>query len=127
MTPFLQSPAWCVHYYKDNYRQGFFYDCSVVNGGTIPSSNLPKLAPIASCSLDLACLGYFVFHLWFKKKWCIVSKRARIRFIVLCVINSLSAIGMIWSMISHTYPFFTNTCRPIVLLIMQAQSRNHFK
>ena len=50
IVPYLYTPAWCMQYYQDNkdLRNSFFtLDCKkvILDGGLVPFSKMPKLAP----------------------------------------------------------------------------------
>ena len=85
VTPFLQTPDWCVHYYKKNQKRDWIYKCQDADDGTILYSNLPKLSPWITAFFDIVCLGYLVFFMWYKTIWRDFTKNSRIRFwILLC-------------------------------------------
>jgi len=72
VIPFLQSPDWCVAYYKENKQKGeyyWIYDCKVVDNGHILYSNLPKFNPVLSACIDFICIGSLAFYMWFKTTW----------------------------------------------------------
>lgn len=69
VTPFMQAPAWCIRYYKQQDDRGPMFDCDAVDGGIIPTSRIPKFAPAIICSVDLVCLSYLMFSVWFKSQW----------------------------------------------------------
>ena len=91
LIPLTQAPGWCVRYYSktNNFFQGMTYQCGDIygeDGGLIPCTSGMKLSPATSSILDIICLLYFLFHMWFKRTWRVQSTRGNYRFYSMIVI-----------------------------------------
>ena len=118
ITPFCEAPAWCISYYRRLDQHGPFFDCDAAEGGIVPTSNFQKFAPALTCTLDLICLSFLMYFVWFKSQWKAISKFGKARLIIMIVIYCISFIDSIWSIVETKQPYLTNTMRPLVVLIL---------
>lgn len=127
VIPFLQTPDWCIKYYRDLDADTWVYNCHAVDNGTILYSDLPKLSPWITCSLDIICLGFLVFFMWFKTTWRMITKHGRMRLFLLTTIYVVCIGDLIFALLRHGFPFVTNFSRPVVVLIYLSSQRNQMK
>ena len=72
IVPYLESPDWCLRYFKSDDTpsvDGIFVPCQEACGGIILYSNLPKLIPVVSSSLDILCLTGMCIFRFQKGSW----------------------------------------------------------
>jgi hypothetical protein len=103
------------------------YNCSLVDGGTIPYSDISYPNPLLISSLDIACLAYLVFFMFFKRTWSDLTRAAKIRSYLMVAIFVSSVLELFWVKYSYSYRYFTNAMRPVVILIFLSQSRSQMK
>lgn len=99
VTPFFQAPAWCIKCYREVNNFQVVYYCATACGGVDLSSRLPKFSPTVTCSLDILCLTYFAFSMWFRTTWREVSSGHRKRFYLLIAVAAVSITDLIVSLI----------------------------
>jgi hypothetical protein len=118
VVPFLQTPEWCVTYYKSNDLHAWIYDCRLVQNGQILYSDLPKLSPWFSASIDFVCIGILVFYVWYKTTWREFSKTGKLRFWLLLIIYVVCTLDLIYSCLTRGFPFLTMFLRPVIVVIL---------
>lgn len=123
VIPFLQTPDWCVKYYKDHGLHGWLYNCQKVDNGTVLYSNLPKLSPWLVAFLDISSLGYLVFYMWFKTTWRKITPNSKVRLWLLIAIYIISFFDCLLTAFRSGFPYLTNFFRPLVMLLYLAQQR----
>lgn len=72
ITPYFETPDWCLKYFKRDDTpsvDGLFVPCQDAEHGIVRYSNLPKVIPLVSSSVDLFCLLCLCLFRYFQFKW----------------------------------------------------------
>ena len=125
IVPFLQTPAWCIDYFRDKDTQYLrpIYECTEVDGGTIRYSELPKLAPFITGSLDFICLGILTFLRYFKMSWREESSKDKCRTYGLAAMFIISILDLCVAIAINKCPYIANYIRPFVVLVFHSTIR----
>lgn len=105
-----------------NYRFHFVYDCKKVADG-IQFSDLPQLSPLYTGVTDILCLMILCWFRLYKKKWQNITPANRNRTILLVVLSIISTISTIWSIVVDSYPWISQTLKPIIVLVFSSSTR----
>lgn len=127
-VPFLQTPDWCLNNATPDEKTAWLYKCEHVLGGTVKYSDLPKLAPWVTGTLDFICLFILAFFRFSKLRWRAMSPKAKWRNYSLAALWVICTGDIIYSLVPPVnYPYLTNFLRPIVIMIFLSQLRNNMK
>ena len=132
IVPAMLSPDWCLSWYDDgpgkraSFKNGLLLDCAKAQNGDVIYSNIPKLRPVASATLDIACLIYLSSFRFFKLTWSAAPTRKRIIqnwifviVVVICITDSVV------SVFSFEYPWLNNLLRPVVVILFFSSIRTN--
>ena len=130
IVPYLYTPSWCLQYFKDQGDQdqiGFTYNCHLVvlDGGLVPYSNMPKLAPWLTAIIDVICLSYLTFYRMYKLKWRKMTKKGTVRNYALVIILVVSITDHVLGLIFSYNSLVSLLLRPLVVYIFFSSVRNN--
>ena len=131
IMPFIETPYWCLEKNKNTharFQYTIIYHCHVeMENYEASSADILDLNPLITCSIDLICLGFFVFFRWFKTTWGTYNKKDKIRNIILATICIIQSFIIILTVLGITTPFIADLLRPFVVIDFFGAMRSNFK
>lgn len=131
IMPFIETPYWCLEKNFNSharFQDTIIYHCHVaMENYEAKSADVLDLNPIITCSIDLMCLGFFVFFRWFKTTWGTYNKKDKIRNIILAAICIIQSLIIILTALGITTPFIADLLRPFVVIDFFGAMRSNFK
>lgn len=90
-------------------------------------SNVPKLAPWVTGTIDIICLAILAAFRFTKLTWRKQSKKAKCRNYLLGALFVICLADTIYAIVRTKYPYLNNFLRPVVIMIFLSQLRNNMR
>ena len=117
VTPFIETPYWCIESKKRGETDGLTYDCQVVSKNYVAKySEIANLSPIMMSVLDILCLIFFAYFRWFKSTWAVQKSRDKMRNVIFIILYSISIAIFVLSAFEITSMFLADMLRPFVII-----------
>ena len=111
---------------EKSIQQGAFLDCKRALGDEVIYSNIPKLKPQVTATMDISCLLYLSAFRFFKWTWTESPTRKRVIMnwifgitVTICIADS------IWNAITFEYALINNILRPLVVILFFSSIRSN--
>lgn len=130
IIPAIITPDWCLEYYDNqrNVKDGLLLECWKAYDGNVIYSNVWKVKPVVSATLDILCLIYLCVFRFCKLTWSEKPTRKRIIQNWIFFICVLICIGdSIGRTIAFEYPFINNLLRPVIVVLFFSSIRTNLR